>query len=139
MNPNAPFHPTEEQRKMVEMLSAMGVKHEDICKLILGSTGNPIDDKTLRKHFREELDTAAVKANQKVAAALFRKATDPDGGSSSVTAAIFWLKTRAGWKETAGLEVSGPDGGPVPTQVTAIRRTIIDPRHSDPEDIPPAP
>jgi hypothetical protein len=57
-----------------------------------------IDAKTLRKHYREELDTGQIKATAKVAESLFRKATSD--GSQSVTAAIFWLKTRGGWRET---------------------------------------
>ena len=57
-----------------------------------------IDAKTLRKHYREELDTGQIKATAKVAESLFRKATGD--GSQSVTAAIFWLKTRGGWRET---------------------------------------
>ncbi|MGC9239812.1 MAG: hypothetical protein ACP5D5_09135 [Acidithiobacillus sp.] len=134
------FQPTPEQREMVRMLSGVGTRAADICLLVKNpATGKPIDEKTLRLHFREELDEGAVQANARVAKTLFNFATDPKGGMKAVTAGIFWLKTRSGWKETAGLEVSGPDGGPVPTQVTAIRRTIIDPRHSDPEDIPPAP
>jgi hypothetical protein len=58
-----------------------------------------IDPKTLRKHYREELDTGQIKATAKVAESLFRKATGD--GSQSVTAAIFWLKTRGGWRETS--------------------------------------
>ena len=57
-----------------------------------------IDAKTLRKHYREELDTGQIKAIAKVAESLFRKATSD--GTQSVTAAIFWLKTRGGWRET---------------------------------------
>ena len=53
-----------------------------------------IDAKTLRKHYRDELDTGHIKATAKVAEFLFRKATTD--GSQAVTAAIFWLKTRAG-------------------------------------------
>ena len=56
-----------------------------------------IDAKTLRKHYREELDTGQIKATAKVAESLFRKATTD--GPQSVTAAIFWLKTRGGWRE----------------------------------------
>ena len=56
-----------------------------------------IDAKTLRKHYRDELDTGQIKATAKVAESLFRKATGD--GSQSVTAAIFWLKTRGGWRE----------------------------------------
>ena len=30
-----------------------------------------------------------------------------------MTAAIFWLKTRAGWKETTAHEIGGRDGEPI--------------------------
>ncbi len=39
------------------------------------------------------------KANVRAAENLYRKATGD--GREAVTAAIFWLKTRAGWKETS--------------------------------------
>jgi hypothetical protein len=73
-------------------MAAYGVPEADIARVI------PIDPKTLRKHYREELDTGHVKANTKIAESLYRKALGD--GAQSVTAAIFWLKTRAGWKET---------------------------------------
>lgn len=98
--PRKPYEPTEAQRKQVLAMSAYGVPESDIA-LVVG-----IDAKTLRKHFRSELDRGHVEANAKVAESLFRKATSD--GSQSVTAAIFWLKTRAGWKETAqAIEHSG--------------------------------
>ena len=53
-----------------------------------------IDAKTLRKHYRDELDLGAVKANAQVAGFLFNSARN-----GNVTAQIFWLKTRARWKE----------------------------------------
>jgi hypothetical protein len=56
------------------------------------------DPKTLRKHYRDELDLGATKATAKVAEFLFRKATTE--GPQCVTAAIFWMKTRGGWRET---------------------------------------
>ena len=56
-----------------------------------------IDPKTLRKHYRDELDTGQIKATAMVAESLFRKATTD--GPQSVTAAIFWLKTRGGLRE----------------------------------------
>jgi hypothetical protein len=46
-----------------------------------------------------------------VAEILFRKATSD--GKDSVTAAIFWLKTRGRWKETSVQEHTGEGGGPV--------------------------
>ena len=65
-----------------------------------------IDPKTLRKHYRHELDHGHTKANARVAENLYRKATGE--GREAVTAAIFWLKTRAGWKETSVQEMKGP-------------------------------
>ena len=129
MKTKPPFQPTRENREMVTLLSSMGVPQDDISKVV------GISKMTLVKYFREELDTAAIRANAKVAGTLFKAATNPEGGSSSVTAAIFWLKTRARWKETAAVELSGADGDPL---ITEIRRTIIDPRHTDTEGLPPA-
>jgi len=81
-----------------------------------------ISDVTLRKYYRRELDIGITKANAKVAQSLFQKATGD--GSQSVTAAIFWMKTRAGWKETVINEVTGKDGLPlVPTLNVTISRT----------------
>jgi len=37
-------------------------------------------------------------------------------GREAVTAAIFWLKTRARWKETTAVEHGGPEGGPIQTE-----------------------
>lgn len=106
------FKPTEEQRKLVKSLVGYGVKHEDICLLVTNpNNGKPIDDKTLRKHFRSEIDVGQVTANSLVAESLFRKAIGT--GPSAITAAIFWLKCRAGWKETQVVEHTGKDGGPI--------------------------
>jgi hypothetical protein len=58
-----------------------------------------IDPKTLRKHYRDELDTGSIKANSRMAENLYKKAMGD--GPQSVTATIFWLKTRARWKETS--------------------------------------
>jgi hypothetical protein len=46
------------------------------------------------------------------------------GDTSSETAAIFWLKTRAGWKETSVSEIAAANGS---EPVTMIVRQIIDP------------
>ena len=85
------YKPTDKDRATVQTMAAYGIPQADIAAVV------DCDLKTLRKHFRAELDTAAAQANARVAAALFKKATGD--GPSSVTAAIFWLKARAGWQE----------------------------------------
>ena len=96
-----PAHePTPMTRRNVEALAGYGVPEVDIAGVI------GIDPKTLRKHYPQELRYGHVKANAKVAENLFRKATGD--GRESVIAAIFWMKTRAQWKETSVTEMSGP-------------------------------
>ena len=85
--------PDAFNRRQVEAMAGYGVPELAIARVV------GIEAKTLRKHYREELDTGQIKATAKVAESLFRKATSD--GSQSVTAAIFWLKTRGDWRETA--------------------------------------
>src|SRR5215211_628122 len=85
--------PTAMSRRNVEALAGYGVPEVDIAGVI------GIDPKTLRRHYATELKFGHVKANAKVAENLFRKATGD--GREAVIAAIFWMKTRARWKETA--------------------------------------
>ncbi len=85
------YQPTEKERAQCKTLAAMGVPQSDIAIVL------QISAPTLRLHFRQELDAGAIEANAKVAAALYRAATDDK--RPSVVAQIFWLKTRAGWTE----------------------------------------
>jgi hypothetical protein len=86
-----PHAPDTVSRRQVEAMAAYGIPEVDIARVI------GIDPKTLRRHYRDELDTGHIKANAKVAEFLFRKATTE--GHQCVTAAIFWMKTRGGWRE----------------------------------------
>lgn len=99
------FAPTAEQRAMVETLAGCGVSHADIGRVVRPGGVTP---KTLRKYFREELDTGTIKANGIIAQALFAKAKGGDTISM-----IFWLKTRARWKETVVNEHTGKDGNAI--------------------------
>ena len=81
--------PDPSQRRQVEALAAYGIPAADISGVV------GIDPKTLRKYYREELDFGETKANAQVAGFLFSAAKN-----GNVTAQIFWLKTRAKWRET---------------------------------------
>ena len=113
------FEPTEKERQLVEQMCAVGIPQESICLVVRDG----IDDKTLRKHFRKELDTAKIKANAKIGGTLFNKAIAGDTASL-----IFWAKTQMGWRETQVTEISGPKGGPVPIlNVPVLRNNTSDP------------
>jgi hypothetical protein len=80
--------PDPSQRRQVEAMAAYGIPETDISRAI------GVDPKTLRKCYREELDLGETKANAQVAGFLFNAAKN-----GNVTAQIFWLKTRARWRE----------------------------------------
>jgi hypothetical protein len=82
--------PDPNLRRQVEALAAYGIPAAEIGRTL------GVDAKTLRKHYRDELDLGATKANSQVASFLFTAAK-----SGNLTAQIFWLKTRARWKEPA--------------------------------------
>jgi hypothetical protein len=83
------IEPTDEQRQLVKSLSAFGISQEHIARrLRIRSL------KTLRKHYREELDEGVVDANCSVAKTLYKMATS----GRHPTASMFWLASRAGWK-----------------------------------------
>ncbi len=90
-----PAHkPTNEHRHIVEVLVAGGTPKTIIAKAL------GIGMKTLQRHYREELDSGLELANVKVVRRLFRLI---EQGSTPAT--IFWLKTRAGWKEGQTVEI----------------------------------
>ena len=94
-----PHEPTPEIRQLVQLHTTIGTPQEDVARIV------GIDAKTLRKHYRDELDLAHAKANATIGGALFNKAKSGD-----TAAMIFWMKTRAGWRETNRTELTGADG-----------------------------
>ena len=100
--PRPNLRPTEEQRKLVKSLAACGIHQEKIAAML--GIRSP---KTLRKHFRKELDGGATEANYSVAQSLYKKAI---GGDTQ--AAIFWLKSRGNWNDRPAF--GGPTIPPPP-------------------------
>ena len=100
--PRLPISPTEEQRRLVKSMAAVGVPHEDIGRKI--GIRSP---KTLRKHFREELDLGMIDANYNVGKTFYEMAT----GGQEVAATIFWVKIRNMFRESPP---SSGTGGPAP-------------------------
>jgi len=94
--PRPPLQPTDEQRRLVKSMSAMGIPHEDIAPMI-----NIRSAKTLRTHFRKELDRGMTEANYKVAQTLFQMATSGE----HLGATIFWAKTRLRFRERGADDV----------------------------------
>jgi hypothetical protein len=92
------FKPTDAERKLVGQMCAVGIPHDQIAMVVRDG----IDADTLKKHFKEELRTAKIKANAKIGGTLFNQAIN-----GNTSAAIFWAKTQMGWKEKSEIEHSG--------------------------------
>jgi hypothetical protein len=96
------FVVNEVLRERVRHLAGLGLPQDDIAEII------GCAPKTLRKRFRDELDRGVAEANATISGSLFASAK---GGN--VAAQIFWLKTRAHWREQKAADdpVSETDTG----------------------------
>jgi hypothetical protein len=92
------FVADQAMRDKVRHLSGVGVRQDDIARIIRCSP------KTLRKRFRDELDLGVAEANATVGGYLFAAAK-----AGNVTAQIFWLKTRAHWREGTAADAQAAD------------------------------
>jgi len=122
-----PLHkPTEKTRAEIIALRSYGVPIKEVAAYI------GIDDKTLYKYYREELENSAIKANANVGKFLYQAAsgqalTTGATHSDCVRAAMFWAKTRMGWKETNVQEHTGANGTDLPKN-NEITITVVDAR-----------
>ena len=120
-----PLHqPTEKTRAEIIALRSYGVPIKEVAAYI------GIDDKTLYKYYKDELENSAIKANANVGKFLYQAASGQalqTGASHGdcVRAAMFWAKTRMGWKETNVQEYTGVDGKPI-THSVEIKVTFDD-------------
>jgi hypothetical protein len=93
------FVPTDEQRRLVRSLAALGTRQEEIVRFLKLRSA-----KTLRRHFRDELDLAATEANAQVAKSLYQQAIS----GKHTAAAIYWLDHRAGWQDPTRRSAAAP-------------------------------
>jgi hypothetical protein len=123
------YHATEKDQRIVEAMAGCGIPQDSIARTLR------IDAKTLRKHFREELDTSADKANAQVGATLFKLATS----GRCPAATIFWMKSKLRWKDTHRDEPVGLSGEAlVPLEsARALLATVAASRPQEDEDEKP--
>lgn len=104
-----PHEPTRATRELVQLHAMVGTRQETIAEII------GIDPKTLRKHYRDELDQSKARANATIGGALFNKAKAGD-----TTAMIFWMKTQAGWRETQNIDHTTAGESIAPTVIEIV-------------------
>lgn len=101
----------ELEREAVILMSGAGIPHNVQAKIL------KIGIQTLNRNFQEELDHGEHMSTSKVATKLFQKCME-----GNVSAIIFYLKARAGWKEADKLEITGKDGVPLMSKTERDQR-----------------
>lgn len=100
-----PHDPTRVTRNSVLAMAGYGIPHVEIARVI------GVDVITMRKHYGEELDKGNTIATAAVSQNLYRIARGT--GREAVSAAMFWLRCRAGWSEYNPRPTAGPDADPL--------------------------
>ena len=103
------FAVNDAMRERVRYLAGVGFPQDDIAKII------GCAPKTLRKRFRADLDRGVAEANATMCGFLFAAAK---GGN--IAAIIFWLKTRAHWRERKPPEVPASGDGEANAPVVLV-------------------
>ena len=133
--PHRPPHvPTDQTRAVVQALAASGHTHDEICAYLKSMAG--VKDcgtrEALKKHYPTELKLSKMHQNLMVRQGLYRQAVgapseyDTAGNKlreevkPNVTAQIFWGKCQAGWVEPQKHEHSGPEGKPIPVNISTL-------------------
>jgi AraC-like DNA-binding protein len=118
--------PTDAMRLTVTEATIAGTPQALLCRMIVNpATHRGISEKTLRRCFKAELELAAATANAVVANMAYAMASS--GKEPAMT--MFWLKTRAGWRETQitqnqQLDANGNPTNPLPA-VTVIGAVTV--------------
>lgn len=95
--PRPALQPTEEQRKLAKSLAAYGMKQADIAHMLSIRSA-----KTLRKHFRKQLDQGEREGYAQVQQTFFQMAT----AGKNLQATLSWLQR---YERRRGITA---DGGP---------------------------
>ena len=115
-NGRPPHKPTDATRQAIQLHAMVGTRHDILCEIM------DVSLPTLYKYYKKELDTARDMANATIAGSLYKKALSGDTASM-----IFWMKTRARWRET--LDISNEDGSLRPEATQAAVLAILAKRH----------
>lgn len=127
-HPRQPYTPTDAHRSNVALMIAAGIDQTSIAQCL------SITNKTLRKHYRRELDTAYAMIKADIAGKLIASAR---GGN--IVAQMFYLE-RHGWVKSERLTVV--DGGDedvstlsdaeLEARIARLRRTAVVARAAKP-------
>ena len=114
------FKPTRDHRLAVQVMAGFGMRQDEIRRAVTHLSGKPITEKTLRAHFREELDNGRAVVQLGVCTNLYQRMRRDVSGA----VAMFLGRSIVGLKETSIHELTGKDGGPIET--ADVRKRNLD-------------
>lgn len=109
------FEPSDEQRQNVDVLTALGLPQDLICRIVRDARGKPITENTLRKYFRPEISAGVAKLKARMGLFLIATIEGRDvlpgmkrieSDQARAHLLILFMKSRMGWveKKVTGLE-----------------------------------
>jgi hypothetical protein len=113
-----PYQPMPADRATVRNLVVAGYSHERIAACI-GTHG--ISERTLRKHFRRELDTSKAEVDAFATNTIIELMK-----ARNLGAACFYLKCRVGWQETQAHRFVNEEGRDRPFRLSDADRLVAD-------------
>src|SRR5260370_29781442 len=130
------FVPTLDQRRNVKFLGGFGIPQEQICLLVINpKTDEPLDAKSLRKHFKREIATGEIELHAQISnfTVITILGAAPPAGSTALDnphvrgdLLKFFLKTRMNWKEPVVNRHKEHVDAPSEDQDTNVRQKILD-------------
>jgi hypothetical protein len=103
------FVPSKEQRNLVKLLIGYGIPQDRVCLAIPNKySGKPISKNTLERAFEQEIISGMAEMDAMCAVSLHRRVRE-----GNMTAIIWYMKNRMGWRDTFAGELSGPNGSPL--------------------------
>jgi hypothetical protein len=90
-----PYVPTDENRRVVEVMAGCGDSNDDICKAV------GVCRDVLYRHYQDELENGRARCHAQVKAKLFELCMEKHPASI-----FFFLKTQCGFRETSNLNVT---------------------------------
>ena len=106
--PGQKHTPTPERRIWVEEAVGHGMPRATIASILKCHV------QTLERHYSRELAEGTDKANANVAKRLYMQAISDKDTMPNTVSRIFWMKSRARWRESQVIEHVGEDGAPLP-------------------------
>lgn len=112
------YRPTDSDRAIVKNMAAAGLREDQIAECI-GTKG--VSEPTLRKYFKRELLTSRNSVTALATSQLVKAI-----GAGEAYAICFWLKTRAGFRETQAHAFVDSQGKDRPFMLSDIDRIVAE-------------